>query len=90
MAAIFKITLIANETPSKFLNDVFEIQVPDIYFLKTKTIILYVTINLVITFAIMLIAKIIFFCYFFTFSCKIVVLISTYPIFFIESSLSGS
>ena len=59
----------------------FEILVPYIYFLKSKAIILFVTVTLGIIFVIMLIAKNVIFLLFFTFSCKIVVLISIYPIF---------
>ena len=52
-----KMAPVAKETPSKFLNYVFEIELPYIYFLNTKTIILFVTFSLRITLVIMNIPK---------------------------------
>ena len=59
-----KMAPVAKETPSKFLNYVFEIELPYIYFLNTKTIILFVTFSLRITLVIMIIPKNVIFSYF--------------------------
>ena len=77
---------VANETPSGFLNDVFEIELHHIYFLKTQTTISIVTFSLGITLVIMIITKNVifelFFAIFLPFRCKMTALICIDPVFF--------
>ena len=77
---------VATETPSGFLNDVFEIELHNIYFVKTQTTISIVTFSLGITLVIMIITKNVIFELFFAifepFRCKMTALICIDPVFF--------
>ena len=74
-----KMAPVGNEMQSRFSNCFFEIELPHTYFLNTKTINLLETVSFRFTFLIMIFTKTSNFSHFFKFSCKILVLISTYP-----------